>query len=99
MKRTAATARAERRQGKPLIPGLGFMVFPSAPQSRSTRSILRRARLTPFEWVNRLPIQFHVDDKPAASLRLIQGPVEPSDVRFPVIGVFAHGIGVVHDAH
>src|SRR3954452_13590422 len=49
--------------------------------------------------INGLPIQLHVDDEPAASLRLIQGLVRPSDVRLTIVGVFAQRIGVMHDAH
>src|SRR5688572_11515328 len=45
-----------------------------------------------------LPVPLHVHDGPALRLRLIQRLVEFSDLRLPVVGVFALGIGVMHDA-
>src|SRR5262245_15457664 len=50
-------------------------------------------------WKDRLPVRLHVDHSPAALLRFVQRLVEPADARIAVIGVFALGIGVVHDAH
>src|SRR5258708_30098071 len=48
---------------------------------------------------NRLPILLHVDDRPALRGRLVQRLVELADLRLPVVGVFALGIGVVHEPH
>src|SRR6185437_1485760 len=47
---------------------------------------------------HRLPVLLHVDDGPTLRLRLVPGLVERTDRRLRVIGVFAHLVGVMHDA-
>src|SRR5262249_9450731 len=46
-----------------------------------------------------LPIAFHVDDRPALRIGLIERFVEPPDRRFPIVGPPACGIGVRDEAN
>src|SRR5262247_3621495 len=46
-----------------------------------------------------LPVRLHVDHRPVALPGFVERLVEPADVRVPVIGIFALGIGVMNNAH
>jgi hypothetical protein len=63
-------------------------------QSRQTSSRLGQAKLW-FEGEYLLPIALHVDDRPALRSCLVENLVEHTDLRLPVIGIFAHGVGVM----
>jgi hypothetical protein len=59
-------------------------------QSRQTSSRLGQAKLW-LEGEYLFPIALHVDDRQALRCCL----VEHTDLRLPVIGIFAHGVGVM----
>src|ERR1700734_701155 len=44
------------------------------------------------------PVPFHIGHRPSLGAGLIEGLVETTHMRLPVIGIFALGISVVHDA-
>ena len=61
------------------------------------------ARTSPFALLfrreNRSPVPFHVDDGPTLFPRFVQCLVELADLRLPVVGVFALGIGMMDKSH
>src|SRR4029450_2316696 len=72
------------------------------PDRLTTRAMLMRdlASLSSLgSRKDRLPIVLHVHPRPAFGSRLVERLVELAYSRIPVIGVFAHGISVVHKAH
>lgn len=48
-------------------------------------------------WKLFLPVLLHIYDDPAIGICLIKGFIQRSDVSFPIIGILAFPIGVVHE--
>lgn len=59
--------------------------------------LLQPRTSAPLERKNHLPILFHVDHGPLVSGSGRQSDVETAEIRLPVVGIFAFGIGVVND--
>src|SRR5262245_11280637 len=93
---------------------LGFFAcawagLPASAMTAAATRIVTRARIgvSPLGWcrprllerVDLLPVGFHVDDRPAPRLRLVERLVESADVRLAVVGPFAGRVGVMDDAH
>src|ERR1700754_2925122 len=68
------------------------------PLHRAIQFCDRPARLLRLEREHLLPVLLHVDEGPAFRPGLVPCLVELSDLRWPVVGVFARGVRVVHDA-
>src|SRR5882672_3057698 len=75
------------------------VILLSATSVMSAPHPLSRAHGRVLESKHRAPVAFHVDHGPAACVGFVERPVEFADVRGPVVGPFALGIGVVHEPH
>src|SRR5262245_43787316 len=65
----------------------------------SSGSRLRRPAGGGCRGKDRAPVAFHIGEGPATRAALVECLVEAADMGVAVVGVFALGIGVVHDAH
>jgi hypothetical protein len=50
-----------------------------------------------LEWKDDLPISLHIDHCPFVYGRGAQCDVEAAEMRLPVVGIFAFGVGVMDD--
>src|ERR1700688_201055 len=78
--------------------GVAISAAAVAPSAMSLVSVVCIVHSSVSSWKDQLPVLLHVDDGPAALHGLVQGVVELADVRLPVVGVFALGIGVMNEA-
>src|ERR1700676_2415901 len=65
--------------------------------SSYTMSCCNRLNSALLERKDHLPILFHVDHGPLINGSGRQSDVETAEMRLPVVGIFAFGIGVVND--
>src|SRR5262249_52107356 len=62
-------------------------------QCRTKRRI--RYRLLLLERKYHLPVALHVDNRPMIGWREVERHVEAAEMRLPIVGVFAFGIGMM----
>src|ERR1700674_1430927 len=82
------------------IPALGLVL--KAPARFALRAMLialLRSRTGLRRGEDGLPIVLHVNHGPAFGSRLVERLVELADIGVPVIGVFAHRVGMMHEPH
>src|ERR1700674_3969181 len=82
------------------IPALGLVL--KAPARFALRAMLialLRSRTGLRRGEDGLPIVLHVNHGPAFGSRLVERLVELADIGVPVIGLFAHRVGMMHEPH